>query len=117
MVAEHKGVFILARVIVFLGAFPFVFLVLLFPLLGFKDVTNKDWYHFIWFVAIPLFLFFISLFPKAASHVLFWRSSDEKKVLYIRRVEIVAALLVAYPLILFLYLLLSGGLVRALGEL
>jgi len=117
MSAESKSTFIVERVIVFIGAFPFIFLALLFPLLGFKDTTNKDWHHFIWFVAITLFLFFISLFPKAASNVLFWRSSEEKKALYIRRVEVITAILIAFPLIFFLYLLLSGGLGRGLVEL
>ena len=106
MAADNKGAFIVARVIVFLSAFPFVFLALLYAFLGYKNATNKEWLPYIWLVAISLLLFFISLFPKSASHILFWRASEEKKALYIRRVEIIVSLLVAYPLIFFLYQLL-----------
>ncbi len=117
MSVDAKSAFIVSRVIVFIGAFPFAFLALLFPLLGFKDTTNTDWHHFVLFVTITLFLFIISLFPKVASNVLFWRYSEEKKALYMRRVEVITAIVVASPLIFFLYLLLSGGLVRGLAEL
>jgi hypothetical protein len=104
------------RSIVFFGAFPFALFAILIVLLGLNIMTTQNWVGFSGLVLIPLFLFFISLFPKYASRVLFWWTSEEKKALYIGRFIIVVALLVSAPLIYFLIVLFSRSLIRGLVE-
>ena len=113
---DYKIVFNVTRSIVFFGAFPFALFAILIVLLGLNIMTTQNWVGFSGLVLIPLFLFFISLFPKYASRVLFWWTSEENKALYIGRFIIVVALLVSAPFIYFLIVLFSRSLIRGLVE-
>jgi hypothetical protein len=114
MAKDNKVVFNVTRSMVFLGAFPLALFAILIVFLGLNTMISQNWVGFSGLVLIPLFLFFISLFPKYASRVLFCWASEEKKALYIRRFIIVVALVVSVPLIYFLIVLFSRSLIRGI---
>ena len=116
MAGNNKGAFYLIRLIIFLGASPFAFLALLSALFGFEGMSKENWICFSVLVLITLLLLFIALFPKFVSRVLFWRASEENRIIYINRVEIIIAFLVTVPLIIFLWGIISGKLLRGLAE-
>jgi hypothetical protein len=116
MAGNNNRAFYLIRFIIFLGATPFAFLVSLPVMLGFEDMSTVNWVNFSLLVFITLLLLIISLFPKFVSRLIFWRASDENRIIYIKRVEIIFAFLVIVPLILFLWSIISGKLLRGLAE-
>ena len=108
--------FNIMRIIIFLGAIVLVLFAGFFALLGFKGMTIQHWINYGKLLLMPLFLLFISIFPKYASRVLFCWAAEEKRLLFMTRLVTVVAVLVAINLIFFLGLLLSGQLLRGLAE-